>query len=171
MMNQTLNLSPISTRGRTNNIVIDQLPESILDLSLYDENYPSFYIHYIKGLITEEMISEFINKLNIGYISKIDLFDVIKKDGKCYQKAIICFTKWSWNKQACTIREKLIKNREYKYKDENFRFKFKLGYNTSITRLPPISSISQMEKEDVEFYKNYCNHYKKRKIFTFNEEK
>jgi hypothetical protein len=166
-MNQTLNLSPISN----NNIVVEPRPQSILDLSLYDENYPSIYIPYINDSITEENMKEFINNLNIGNVLKLDFITIMKKTGSCYKKVIIYFTKWNWNKNACHIREKLITNRDYKYKDENFRFKFKLNFKSTVPRLPSISHVVQIDKKNTEFYNDYCNHYKKRRIFMFDENK
>ena len=96
----------------------------------------------------------------------------ISKKGICYTKVYIHFSKWHWNKNACDIREKLILGNEIKhiYKEPHY-FKLKLYEPQQKPFLSPINCnmVSSYEKEDIHFYNNYCNHYKKKKLFIFQE--
>lgn len=172
-MDTTIDLSLSSPRGYTNNTKMPPIVPKIIDLSLYDENYPSIYIHIIQDSITEEILLKIISELHIGYISKIDFIPKINKNGIPYCKAYIYFEKWHWNKNACDIREKIIIHNQYHYcYDENEYFTFKLNKHILTPALMPIKPPTKnafYEKEDATFYKKYCNQYQKRKLLICDE--
>lgn len=170
-MDRTIDLSLISENN--NQIKIEPMQPKLIDLSLYDENYPSICIPHVHIGVSEEFVITVINEMHIGYIYKIDMLPKISKKGICYTKVYIHFSKWNWNKNACDIREKLILGNEVKhiYKEPHY-FKFKLYEPQQKPFLSPINCniVSTYEKEDIHFYNNYCNHYKKKKLFILQEQ-
>lgn len=171
-MDRTIDLSLIRENDN-NQIKIEPMQQKLLDLSLYDENYPSICIPHVHISVSEEFVINVITEMHIGYIYNIDMLPKINKNGICYTKVYIHFSKWHWNKNACDIREKLILGNELKhiYKEPHY-FKIKLYEPQQKPFLSPINYSMSLsyEKEDMHFYNNYCNHYKKKKLFIFQEQ-
>jgi len=171
-MDRTIDLSLFNNNNNNNQIKIEPMQPKLIDLSLYDENYPSICIPHVHIGVSEDFVINVINEMHFGYIYKVDMLPKISKKGICYTKVYIHFSKWHWNKNACDIREKLIIGNEIKHiYQEPYYFKFKLYKTQQKPFLSPIncSMVSTYEKEDMHFYNNYCNHYKKKKLFILQE--
>ncbi len=150
---------------------ISPIHQKMVDLRECEQTFPSICIPRLYYTFTEELITSIINEMKLGYISRVDMIYKTHKDGSSYFKTYIHFFKWSWNKCACEYREKLIKGSEVKivYNDPYY---FNMFSSEPINN-PPLTPINKplnyMEYENDQYYKEYCNHFQKMRIFNLNE--
>ena len=142
-----------------------------IDLKQFPINEPSICIPRVFKDVKEETVRIVFNKLNFGFIRKIEIINKLNQKGENFKCVFIHFNNWNVNETVNEIREKLLSGRDVKimynepwfwkvvaYRKSEVGFKSEVAFKNQSTykkeiRTPP-SSPPRWRKEKLEINNN-----------------
>lgn len=95
------------------------MSEPIVDLRLLASSQPSLCIPRVFNNITEVRIRQVFYELGLGKISRVVVKEHKNEIGHSFKRVYIHFDKWFWNKDAQSVRRKLVSGKEIKIVYDN----------------------------------------------------
>jgi hypothetical protein len=87
---------------------------SNINLDFVQAAQPSFFVHFAYANVTEEMISQTLEALNLGSIREISLKPATNKKNERGNSIIVHFNQWFRNPTSDKVRQKLISGESIK---------------------------------------------------------
>jgi hypothetical protein len=87
---------------------------SNINLDFVQATQPSFFVHFAYANVTEEMISQTLEALNLGSIREISLKPATNKKNEHGNSIIVHFNQWFRNPTSDKVRQKLISGESIK---------------------------------------------------------
>jgi hypothetical protein len=87
---------------------------SNINLDFVQANQPSFFVHFAYANVTEEMISQTLEALNLGSIREISLKPATNKKNERGNSIVVHFNQWFRNSTSDKVRQKLISGESIK---------------------------------------------------------
>jgi hypothetical protein len=87
---------------------------SNINLDFVQATQPSFFVHFAYANVTEEMISQTLEALNLGSIREISLKPATNKKNERGNSIVVHFNQWFRNPTSDKVRQKLISGESIK---------------------------------------------------------
>jgi hypothetical protein len=87
---------------------------SNINLDFVQAAQPSFFVHFAYANVTEEMISQTLEALNLGSIREISLKPATNKKNERGNSIVVHFNQWFRNSTSDKVRQKLISGESIK---------------------------------------------------------
>jgi hypothetical protein len=87
---------------------------SNINLDFVQTSQPSFFVHFAYANVTEEMISQTLEALNLGSIREISLKPATNKKNERGNSIVVHFNQWFRNATSDKVRQKLISGESIK---------------------------------------------------------
>jgi hypothetical protein len=87
---------------------------SNINLDFVQTNQPSFFVHFAYANVTEEMISQTLEALNLGDIREISFKPATNKKNERGNSIVVHFNQWFRNTTSDKVRQKLISGESIK---------------------------------------------------------
>ena len=87
---------------------------SNINLDFVQATQPSFFVHFAYANVTEEMISQTLEALNLGIIREISLKPATNKKNERGNSIVVHFNQWFRNSTSDKVRQKLISGESIK---------------------------------------------------------
>jgi len=87
---------------------------SNINLDFVQAAQPSFFVHFAYANVTEEMISQTLEALNLGSIREISLKPATNKKNERGNSIVVHFNQWFRNPTSDKVRQKLISGESIK---------------------------------------------------------
>jgi hypothetical protein len=87
---------------------------SNINLDFVQSNQPSFFVHFAYANVTEEMISQTLEALNLGNIREISFKPATNKKNERGNSIVVHFDRWFRNPTSDKVRQKLISGESIK---------------------------------------------------------
>jgi hypothetical protein len=87
---------------------------SNINIDFVQATQPSFFVHFAYANVTEEMVSQTLEELNLGTIREISFKPAINKKNERGNSIVVHFDRWFRNPTSDKVRQKLISGESIK---------------------------------------------------------